>query len=272
MKSTILARNGKQWSMAAMAAAVPGGAVSPAVAQPRKMIIKDACRAEEVMGATIGIWELLTDLRSKKWCLRGASGASQDLCLRRWAMACRAGGGASQCMSETQRYPWRLFYLFSYDCQAGATTFAAEAQECKAQCFLGELARLHWKRYPSIQALQSEAALADIDSMALMLTDNAALLEAEHAGRKRVAKCREETHLEHVMDSCADRTIKQTAADSKHWRHDAAAETTEKVIAHGCAVASRAARRSDTARGGNAASLAARRTHRAGARKHQCLW
>ena len=30
MKSTILARNGKQWSMAAMAAAVPGGAASPA--------------------------------------------------------------------------------------------------------------------------------------------------------------------------------------------------------------------------------------------------
>ena len=98
----------------------------------------------------------------------------------------------------------------------GATIFAAEAQDCKAQCILGELARLHWKRYPSIQALQSEAALADIDSMALMLTDSAALLEAEHAGRKRVSRCREETHLEHVMDSSADRIIKQTASGSKH--------------------------------------------------------
>ena len=46
MKSTILTRNGKQWSLAAMAAVVPGGAASPAsddggaaspaAAQPRK--------------------------------------------------------------------------------------------------------------------------------------------------------------------------------------------------------------------------------------------
>ena len=150
------------------------------------MIIKEACHAKEVIDTMIRIWELQADLRSKKWCLHGVPGISQDLCLRRWAMTCRAGGGAFLLFAEIQRYPWRLFYLFSYDCQAGATIFAAEAQACGAQCFLGELARLHWKRYPSIQALLPEAALADIDSMALMLTDSEALLEAQHAWGKSV--------------------------------------------------------------------------------------
>ena len=145
------------------------------------------------------------------------------------------------------------FFLFSYDCQAGAAIFAAEAQACGAQCFLGELARLHWKRYPSIQALLSEAALADIDSMALMLTDNTALLEAEHAGGKRSARCREDTYLEHVMDSSAVRIVKHFAVDSKHWRHGTAAEARKKMTPHG----------------GNAASLAARRSGRAGPSKRK---
>ena len=94
MKSTILTRNGKQWDMAAMAAIVPdgnsiGGAVSPAADGPRKMIIKEACEGAEVQDAMKSIWGLLSDLNSKQWCLRGVPGESQDLLLRRWAMAVR---------------------------------------------------------------------------------------------------------------------------------------------------------------------------------------
>ena len=112
VKSTILTRNGKQWDMAAMAAIVPGAssggsAASPAANGPRKMIIKEACEGAEVQDAMISIWGLHSDLSSKEWCLRGVPGASQDLLLRRWAMAVGAGGGAYLLWAETQRYPWR---------------------------------------------------------------------------------------------------------------------------------------------------------------------
>ena len=115
MKSTILTRNGKQWDMAAMAAIVPGGssrgsAVSPAAEGPRKMTIKEACVGAEVQDAMKSIWRLSSDLSSKQWCLRGVPGESQDLLLRRWAMAVRAGGGAYLLWAETQRYPFRLFF------------------------------------------------------------------------------------------------------------------------------------------------------------------
>ena len=107
--------------------------------------------------------------------------------------------------------------------------FAEEAQRCRRQCFLGELARLHWKRYPSVQALLSDAALVEINSMALLLTDNTALLEAEHAGGKRSARSREDTHLERIMDSSALRLVKQLVADGKQWHQDVlAAEDARK--------------------------------------------
>ena len=252
MKATILTRNGKQWATAAMAAIVPGGnsigsAASPAADCPRKMIIKEACQGHEVQDAMISNWGLLSDLSSKKWCLHGVPGTSQDLLLQRWAMAIRAGGGAFLLFAETQRYPWRLFYLFGYDPENGAVIFAGEARVCPNQCFLGELARLHWKRYPSIEALLSEAALADIDSMALLLTDNTALLEAEHAGGKRSARCREDTYLEHVMDSSALRIVKHSVVDSKHWCHTSTEATKEAIPCGGNAASLAADRRSDNA-------------------------
>ena len=240
LKSRILTRNGQQWALAAMVAVVPvaasdGSVPSPAVplaassAEPQKMIIKEACQGDELKDVMVACWPLLVDVGSPMWCLFGVPGVSRDASLRRWAMIARAGAGAHLVFVEMQRYPWRLFFLFGYDCDAGARVFASEAQSCRHQCFLGELARLHWKRYPSVQALLSGAALAEINSMALLLTDNTALLEAEHAGGKRSARSREDTHLEHVMDSSGLRLVKQLVADGKQWHQDVlAAEDARK--------------------------------------------
>ena len=228
MKSTILTRNGEQWGLTAMADVVPGAGSRAA---PRKMIIKEAVQGQELLDAMISSCRLLADVGAPGWCLVGVAGVSPESSVRRWVMVARAGGGAFLCWLETQRYPWRLFFLFSYDPKVGAKTFAEEAQRCKHQCFLGELARLHWQRYPSVEALLSEAALADIDSMAELLTDNTALLEGEHAGGKRSARSREDTYLEHVMDSSALRMVKKVVEDSKRWPDDvlAAAEAARKA-------------------------------------------
>ena len=67
-----------------------------------------------------------------------------------------------------------------------------------------------------------------------MLTDNTALLEA-----KRSARCREDTYLEHVMDSSGLRIVKHSVFESKLWCHTSTEASKEAIPC-----------------GGNAASLA----------------
>ena len=141
-----------------------------------------------------------------RWARRAFAQVCHDSTRGRWH-SCDAFGNTAVSMEVVSFVQLRL--------RGRGRAFVEEAGRCEHQCFFGELARLHWKRYPSIPALLSDAALADIDSMALLLTDSAALLERQHAGVRRSGRSREETHLEHVMDSSAARLVAEAIEAGK---------------------------------------------------------
>ena len=204
LKSSMLLQKGLAWEATQCVAASRGcGREYPVVVATSGDHIKQSMR---FIGA---LWD-----RPIEWfAMLGLADAQADPALT-WRMFSRAGAAIYQLVHlEQQVYPWKLFAILR---QADA---ANEVLEDMATCpnILDPVARLHCRAFPTVEQLVGDHSLAELEAMAQLVYGNTSLIEEGHAGCKRDARGREQTHAMRLTDSSAARVLRRSRTEASRW-------------------------------------------------------
>ena len=85
----------------------------------------------------------------------------------------------------------------------GAQSFADDAESCPNQFFTDAMSRAHWKAHSNIVSLLGLENRSEIMAAALLVADNTAAVERQHATSRRGAAPHEQTYADAVAASSA---------------------------------------------------------------------
>ena len=214
LKASILHRSGASWLHRQMAAAADGTAPQRR-SNPYPVVI--AHKLEEVTLALEEIGERMQSGVGNPWeCYEHMRPSSDDSELR-WRALSRAGAVLTQLLKQEQGvYPWKLFKLLDQEnAEAAAEDISLDAEVCKR--IFDPLSLAHWKRYNSPDKLLSPESLAELHSMALVITDSTAAIERGHAHAKRATRARTQTHSARIAACSVHKVLRYAQAQAAAW-------------------------------------------------------
>ena len=204
LKSSMLLQKGLAWEATQCVAASRGcGREYPVV------VATSGDHVRQSMASIGDLWD-----RPVEWMiLLGLADSQADPALT-WRMCSRAGAAMYQLVHlEQQVYPWKLFGILR---QADT---AVEVLEDMATCskILDPVARFHCQKFPTVDQLLGDQSLAELEAMAQLVYGNTSLIEEGHAGCKRDARGREQTHAMRLIDSSAARVLRRSRTEASRW-------------------------------------------------------